>query len=186
MFDETKLAQAAAYLVSKRNGRMSHLKLIKLLYLADREALRRFESPITGDNYVAMPHGPVLSRTLDLMNGFVQSNPEGWAGWLSDVQNHEVNTNRPVNREVLDHLSDAEVSVLDDIFARYGHMNRWALRDLTHDPEQVPEWHDPKGTSRPIHLGRVLEAVGKPRDLAQKIREELEAKQALDDLFARL
>ncbi|RZT31795.1 Panacea domain-containing protein [Cupriavidus agavae] len=186
MFDETKLAQAAAYLVDKRNGRMSHLKLIKLLYLADREALRRYESPITGDNYVAMSHGPVLSRTLDLMNGFVPPNAEGWAGWLSDVQNYEVTTIRPVYREVLDHLSDAEIGVLHDTFERYGHMTRWELRDLTHDPKQIPEWHDPKGTSRPIHLGRVLEAVGKPPALAQRIREELEARQNLDDLFARL
>jgi len=186
MFDEAKVAQAAAYLVDKRGGRMSHLKLIKLLYLADREALRRFEAPITGDQYVAMPHGPVLSRTLDLINGFTPPDPAGWAGWLSDVQDHQVSLNRAVSRPVLDHLSDAEIAVLDDIFARYGSLSRWALRDLTHDPKQIPEWIDPKGGSRPIHLGRILEAVGKPPALAQAIRESLEAKRDLDDLFSRL
>ena len=37
---EEKITQAAAYLVQKRGqGFMSYMKLVKLLYLADRESL---------------------------------------------------------------------------------------------------------------------------------------------------
>ncbi len=46
---------------------MSYMKLIKLLYLADREALARWGRPITTDTYVAMKHGPVLSYILNLI-----------------------------------------------------------------------------------------------------------------------
>ena len=34
---------------------MSYMKLIKLLYLADREALARWGRPITTDQYVSTP-----------------------------------------------------------------------------------------------------------------------------------
>jgi len=46
---------------------MSYLKLIKLLYIIDREALLRWGRPLTGDRYVSMDHGPVLSQTLNLI-----------------------------------------------------------------------------------------------------------------------
>jgi len=48
---------------------MNYLKLMKLLYLADRESMRRNGRPISGDRYVSMDHGPVLSQTLNLING---------------------------------------------------------------------------------------------------------------------
>jgi uncharacterized phage-associated protein len=46
---------------------MSYMKLIKLLYLAGREALARWGRPIPTDTYVATKHGPVLSQVLDLI-----------------------------------------------------------------------------------------------------------------------
>ncbi|EHP38859.1 phage associated protein [Cupriavidus basilensis OR16] len=187
MLDETKLAQAAAYLVSKRNGgRMSHLKLMKLLYLADREALRQFDTPITGDKYFAMPHGPVLSRTLDLMSGFERSAPEGWSAWLTERRNNEISVKRDSSRGSLDHLNDAEIAVLDAIFEAYGHMNRWELRDLTHDRRVVPEWEDPQGSSSPIPLERILRALGKSSEAAAAVSRDLEDHQAIDDIFAQL
>jgi len=45
----------------------SYLKLIKLLYLADRDALLRFGRPITTDCYVLTSQGPSLSQVSDLI-----------------------------------------------------------------------------------------------------------------------
>ena len=42
-----------------------YIKLIKLLYLADRAALIETGSPITGDRYVSMKFGPVLSNVFE-------------------------------------------------------------------------------------------------------------------------
>lgn len=39
---------------------MSYLRMLKLLYLADRESLKETGHTITGDRVVAMEHGPVL------------------------------------------------------------------------------------------------------------------------------
>ena len=65
-FNEAKAAQTAARLLKLRGGRMSYLKLIKLMYLIDREALLRWGRPVTTDCYVSMDKGPILSRTLIL------------------------------------------------------------------------------------------------------------------------
>ncbi len=67
-FNETKATQAAAHLIKRRGqGYMSYMKLIKLLYFADREALLRWGSPITADTFYSMDRGPVLSRVHDLV-----------------------------------------------------------------------------------------------------------------------
>jgi len=41
---------------------MHYVKLIKLLYLADREALLRWGAPITTDRYVSMTMDPPLAE----------------------------------------------------------------------------------------------------------------------------
>jgi len=46
---------------------MAYIKLIKLLYLADREALLRWGRPITTDCHVSMPKGPVVSQIYHLI-----------------------------------------------------------------------------------------------------------------------
>lgn len=44
---------------------VNYMALIKLLYKADREALRRWGLPITTDKYVSMAKGPVTSHIYD-------------------------------------------------------------------------------------------------------------------------
>ena len=89
-FNERKAAQMASYFLMRRGGKMSHLKLMKLLYLSDREAMSKFEHPISGDRMVSLPHGPVLSMTLDYMDGNIESSKHGWESYISTIKNHEV------------------------------------------------------------------------------------------------
>lgn len=42
IFQEPKAAQATAFLLYKANGRLEVLKLMKLMYLAERESFLRF------------------------------------------------------------------------------------------------------------------------------------------------
>ncbi len=66
-YDSDKAAHAAGLFLKLRGGSMSYLKLIKLLYLLDRESFKRWGQPVTGDQYVSMKLGPVLSRVRDLI-----------------------------------------------------------------------------------------------------------------------
>jgi len=45
---------------------------------------------MAGDRLVSMPHGPVLSRTLNLMDGDIESQPGGWEDWMSAKDNHQL------------------------------------------------------------------------------------------------
>lgn len=157
-FNERKATQAAAELLRLRGGRMSYLKLIKLMYLADREALLRWGRPISTDRYVSMDKGPVLSRVLDLAtDGDAPSRPSIWAEQISEPVRYEVELKADPGN---DELSEAEIALLDEIFKIHGHKSRWDLVELTH---QLPEWIDPEGSAIPIGYRDILKAGGQKR-----------------------
>ena len=84
-FDERKAKSAASVLLQQEGGRMPYIRLIKLLYLADRESIDRRGRPIVGGRYVSMKYGPVLSEVLDLVR-------TGGLEWSEAVEkeNHDV------------------------------------------------------------------------------------------------
>jgi uncharacterized phage-associated protein len=185
MFRDRKVAQIAAFFLSKAaEARLPLLKLMKLLYLADREAIREYGDPMSNDFAVAMPHGPVLSMTFDLINGCTQSSPGGWSDYISDRENHDVSLMRPVNISELDELSLAECDILERIWTQYGGMNKWALRDWTHN--NCPEWQDPQGSSHPIPVARIASAVGYTKEQSEDISAHIAEEQYIDRLFASL
>lgn len=148
---------------------MSHMKLIKLLYLAERRALLSWGRPITFDSYVSMPHGPVLSFTLDRIN--LPREPSGtsyWHGLISERQDHEVRL--LVDQPPADALSTAEELVLDEVYAEFGHMDQWGLRDYSHT---LPEWRDPNGSSVKIRIREILMSEGVSEDEAAEVERDL-------------
>lgn len=179
LFDVRRTAQAAAFLLHRAGGTLYLIKLIKLLYLAERESLKRFGEPITGDSLVSMPHGPVLSQTLDLINGAVESPP--WDDLISDragrlIALRDPNAVTDPTRELLE-LSESDVEVLDAVWAQFGAMDRWDLVRYTHS-QAIPEWEDPEGSSTPITYKSLFAAVGYSPDqvaaLTSRLREQSE------------
>jgi hypothetical protein len=55
-YDEVKATQIAASFLALSNGRMSHTRLIALMYLVDRAALLRWGRPATFDTYLYSPN----------------------------------------------------------------------------------------------------------------------------------
>ena len=185
-FSQTKAAQAAAWFIAQSNGSTTILKLMKLLYLADRQALQDLERPITGDRMVSMPHGPVLSQTYEAANGNADAVPGGWDHWMSDRENHSIALKPGVNpvREALDCISDAEFAVLEKVQREFGGRSAYWLRDYTH--QHCPEWKNPLGSSLTIRPLSVLEAVGKTPEQARDIADRLRLDRELDAIFAGL
>jgi uncharacterized phage-associated protein len=167
-FNERKATQAAAHLLHLRGGSMSYLKLIKLLYLADREALLLWGRAISTDRYVSMDRGPVLSRVFELVtDGDDPDAPSIWAASISPPKNYEVELKSDPGD---DELSAAETQLLDGVFARYGKMSRWDLVKFTH---ALPEWIDPSGSAIAITDRDILKAGGKSDLEIAAIEEEL-------------
>lgn len=155
---------------------MSHLKLMKLLYLADREALLRFGRPITFDYCVSMEHGPVLSQTYNLLIGDTQTGGP-WIKTISTPTNNEVSILEDPGD---DKLSDAEDRLIREIFDEHGKKSRWDLRDFTHT---LAEWQDPKGSSIKIDYKEILVAGGKTEGEIESILEEIENLAKMDMYF---
>ena len=173
-FDEEKTTQAAAYLLGKFLGRHNAMALMKLLYLADRRALIERGLPITGDHMVSMPHGPVLSQTLDLINcGRPPGVTSAWVAAIGPREGHDVEL---ISDPGVDALSEYEIAILEQVHSQYGHLNQWQLRDFTHS---LPEWRDPQGSSVPIDPIAILEEAGLGKDEIQLIVRECEQRYAL-------
>lgn len=184
MFNERKVAQMAAYLLAIRETTMPHLKLIKLLYLSDRRSMDLYGYPMSGDRAVALPRGPVLSLTLNLINGSILSCQGGWESWISDKSDHRVTLKHLPQPEQLDELSAADRETLNSVWGEFGHMNQWQISDYTHD--HCPEWRDPNGSMLPISFEEIFRALGKPAEVASELSARIEAQRSLDRTLAAL
>ena len=158
---------------------MSYLKLIKLMYLIDREALLRWGRPVTTDCYVSMDKGPVLSRTLGLITeDTLPGRQTTWAQFISPPENYEV---RLVREAPADELSRAEEDLIEEIFEQHGRKSRWELVDLAHT---LSEWKDPHGSAIAIFYQDILNAGGKTPSEIATVEEELESLKAAESLVS--
>jgi uncharacterized phage-associated protein len=167
VYDSRKAAQAASLLLDFGGGTMPYIKLIKLLYLADRQALIDTGLPITGDRMVSMDHGPVLSQTLDNINmgqpPLADSIP--WLEYISEPQGYDVSA----RKSETDQLSPYEIEILRNIYGQFGKMDKWTLIKYTHT---LAEWHDPQGSSIPIDPAEILRDAGKSTEEIETISEQ--------------
>lgn len=177
-FNERRATEAAARFLELRGGRMSYLKLIKLLYLLDRESLLRWGRPITTDRYVAMDKGPVVSRIYELIREepVPGTNPV-WRQYISAPSNYEVSLSAVPETE---ELSPAEESLIEEIFNKYGKLSRWDLVNLSHE---LGEWQDPQGSAIPIDYRDILRAGQKTESEIAAVLSELEALAAAEAML---
>lgn len=184
MLNEEKVAQMAAYLLHRRGGQMSYLKLMKLLYLADRTSMERYDEPMTDDAWVSMDKGPVLSNVLELMQGASTSGE--WNRWVGEAPvQYEVSlAAQACERDTFDELSDADIEILDQVWEEFGQMTRWQLVDYTH--KNCPEWHDPHGSMRPIRPQDIFLALGRSCDDADDLTADIFQRRELQQVMERL
>ena len=136
-FSHRKTTQALNFFARQEGCEISKLKALKLVYFADRYHLRRFGRPITGDEYHAMPYGPVASGAKDLaeMDDFLSDEERAYgAQFLAPVDRHTYRSTAEVAERV---LSESDREALAWAWAKFGHMEWFALADYTH---RYPEW----------------------------------------------
>ena len=178
-FDERKATQAGGFLLGLHQEPMAHLRLIKLLYLADRQSLIEIASTITGDRFLSMTHGPVLSRCLDLIQKPLHGEP---SYWNEHIERDGVRTVALLADPGWGSLSEYETTILERVFERYRSETDWQIVDHTH---ALPEWEDPGRGSRPIDPAQILRFAGySEREVALAI-EDAEAVYAFHAAMAR-
>jgi len=186
LFDERKAAQAAAFLLHKAKGSMHVLKLMKLLYLAERESLKRYGDSITGDEFRSMQNGPVLSTTLNFINGMVKpSHKDGWNSWIKDDVKHRVELkrkHRSLDQELLA-LSESDVECLQAVWEKFGGWTRDQLVEYTHS-DACPEWQDPGYSSRILPTSRILKALGYSPEQVEALTKRVHEQRYISASFA--
>ena len=179
-FSTQKTIQAVGVLLRQARGRMEYLRLLKLLYIADREHLRDFQRPIVGTRLVAMKNGPLHSEVYDLVKGEHVAEPL-WSEYIRR-EGHEVELLKDPG---VSELSAAEVRTLTTISDRYQALSEWDLVEVTHD---FPEWienypDDSENTSRTIPFDSLLNAIGLQKEKAA-ILDDLQETARMDRLFS--
>lgn len=182
-FDEAKTTQMAARLLEKQSGKMNYMKLIKLLYLVDREALSRWSRPVSFDKYYSLKHGQILSKTLDLITEGVAPSEADKSYWMQHISipaNYEIQLKAEVPSNK---LSKAELALINEIFQKYGHLDEWQLEKLHHDT--LGEWIDPEGSRIRTEYQDILKALGKTDAQISATMKDLEHLELTDILFGK-
>ncbi len=173
---QQRVTEAASVLLQESGGKMSYMKLVKLLYFADRKALEFYEHPITYDSYASLPRGPILSSTLNLAKGSYP-NSDYWDEHI-ELVGKAVKIRGAYPK--LKKLSPADVKLLKEIYAELGKYDQFQLAKIS---ETLPEWKDPKGSSNPIELDELLKKLDYANDDVERIASEIQDKYILDSAF---
>lgn len=187
-FEYKKATQALNYFARKNSSyKISKLKVLKLIYLADRFHLRKYGRAITNDNYVAMQFGPVASTVKDIaeQSSFLDKKIKCYAErYLSQADsNHDIRSLIEVDTDV---FSETEFEVLDLIWEKFSERPR--LVDFTH---QFPEWkkHESNLNSN-MSLDDFFEPAPKgveycdvPEDILQLNKEHFQESRELDEMW---
>ncbi|MFP4028636.1 MAG: Panacea domain-containing protein [Candidatus Brocadiia bacterium] len=175
--EKVKLMQVVAYFLrDEPSQRLNYMRLIKLIYLADRRSLEETGETMTHSRFVAMDRGPVLSELYDYIKGEYQDFPE-WQRFFQK-QHYEI-----VMREDpgIGKLSSYEAKVLQEIKEEHVDRDEFDLAEWTHKLEEWEKNKPPLGSSQEIPNEDLLEAVGRSEDI-ELIREQAASRQFLASL----
>jgi uncharacterized phage-associated protein len=178
--DTAKLIEATSVLLGceSNDHAMEYIRLLKLLYLADRELIKRTgQRMFSSERCVAMKHGPLHSRVLDLIK-YQDPDSQEWQRYFT-TDNYHVVRDSPASNH---HLSPFEIEVLREIHRCHEHIGTWELVEQTHE---LLEWkknypNPAEKTSRVIPVEDIAEGVGVD---AVYVKNMSEAADAFDRMF---
>ncbi len=176
-FNEQKSTEAATLLLRLKGGRSDYWWIIKMLYLIDREAFKRWERPITYDYYESLPYGPVVMSIYNIIKKNIPS--PFWKQFILTLPKYgEVMLSG--SPAIIRKLSKAEVDLINELFEEIGGLTGIELVDYTHT---LPEWHDPHGKSSPIKLEDLLKVLDYKPEEINRIISQIKHEEILDSVL---
>lgn len=158
---------------------------IKLMYIADKKAVKNYNYSISNNNIILMKYSPVLSDTYDLIKHTGDNvDIKGLNEWnkyfvktgydLSFKENIKDKINNILSDDVL-WLSDADIEIIEEVYKQYKDYTYSDIINLMHDEAQFPEikWKqaDMDSTGIPIDFITLMKSLNKSDDT---IREFLQ------------
>lgn len=100
----------AAFFIAEAGGKIEILKLVKLIYLGDRQHLQHYDNQSFLIGIISMPHGPVNSLTLNFINAVDPQAPQQdkWDAVAGRRVGYHLVGKKQIKTEELDRLSRAE------------------------------------------------------------------------------
>jgi hypothetical protein len=147
-FDLDRSVRAMAYLVDQL-GAVEKIKLLALLYVADRTHLLRHGYPITGDQPYAMEWGPVPLTCMNVLNGTFLSDPDAAFRCLHVADTKVMLRQRPS----YEGFRPEETETLVAVVRESGGKDTWALvRETQGYPEYKSARVEPAPAPIPYEL----------------------------------
>ncbi len=136
-FNYKKAIQALNYFALLGGGSINKMKAIKLVWLSDRLHVRNYGRLITGDDYYALPNGPIPSATRDILenNNFIDDLSTEYAShYISIIDKYNFRSIADFDSKV---FSNTDKEMLNTIFSKFGDKDHFELSDISH---KFPEW----------------------------------------------
>lgn len=184
MFREDKATAMAVFFLQKaERHELNDVKLMKLLYLAERASLEKKNSTITGDDFVIMMHGQVLSSTLRRMSPHLESKDPArvWRDHIAPCDVRQGNTVKlKLRMDVSETLSRFDVSILESVWTTYGHLTWRELRKICHD---MPECVELTGGRMSLKEHEILSGIGCAGNELLARMSDLDYNRRVEELF---
>ncbi len=179
-FNLRKAIQACGVIAEREQKRLEFIRLLKLLYIAERETLREIGGPIVGERYIAMRNGPLHDYVYAMVKG-ESIHSSQWNQYF-ERDGHYV---RMIVDSGVEALSRFEVRKLHEVVDRYRNVDTWELVEMTHT---FPEWQlaypDPtENTSKQISADALLRGVGCSAEEVENIKHIASEAAGLDAVF---
>ena len=138
-----KALEVILWCASKRPGVDFHT-ILKVLFFADVTHLNNYGRPIVGDDYVALPHGPVPQTTYDILKGdpLIRDALQLASLPFVVVGGYRVQAEREPD---LDYLSESDLEALEEGWAKCAHLGFSARTEVSH---QHPAWQNARNAGR--------------------------------------
>ncbi len=170
-FRSEKAAQICVYFTDAWGSRIDKLALIKLVYIAERESVRRRGRPMIYDECYSLKDGPICRSALDGINGHIDT--DIWSDYIHLDGKKDVYSIKDASLR-LDELSESDLEILASIVDTHRGKSGGQLRQWTHVPSNVPEYTEVTEKERlPITYSDIAIGVGikHPADVAEGVRE---------------
>ncbi|MFA5309468.1 MAG: type II toxin-antitoxin system antitoxin SocA domain-containing protein [Dehalococcoidales bacterium] len=170
MYNEVKATQLASLLLKFNGGSMDLLKCIKLLYAIEKEALNQWLRPVIYDELYSLPHGQVVSQTLDRAEYRDRPPKTYWNKYLVTKPNNTIHIYEDCG---IDELSKAEIVLTKEIYEKNKQKTPEQLMNEHHNPILTPEWKNPGHSRIKTKYSDLLALLNKTQEQIEEFEADL-------------